>query len=228
LNYFSHYFFDHTPNQLEFNFGILAPDLLRNYSKDAYNKGKIAHASTIYTKLTNDTNSSPEIVNFFKGMESHIERDKSFHESTFFNSVYQASHKVLETSFKNARITRFWFALHVLIEMQLDQYLIHKHPQKLKQFYSDLEQLPSDTLTRLLQSVEHNNPEKFLLGFNRFLESRYLYKYTDNQGIIYGLNRIYHQVGISKEEWPKETYHLLEPALVSIYSSIEENIDKLF
>ncbi len=228
MNYFSHYYFDYIPNQLEYNFGILAPDLLRNYSKDAYNKGIISHAFSTYNKLSNESNGSVAEMNFFKGMASHLERDKSFHDSPFFNSVYQATHKIVESSFKEARITRFWFALHVLIEMQLDQYLIHKHPETLHQFYADLNQISDETLNHLLSTVEHRNPEKFKLGFKRFLESRYLFKYADNQGIIYGLNRIYHQVGITKDEWSSETYISLEPALVAIFNAIELNIHKIY
>lgn len=216
MNYFSHYFFDHHPDSSEFNFGLLAPDLLRNYSKDSYNKSKVAHSSSIYNKLINTPNSSIILLDFFKGMITHLERDKSFHNSVFFESVYQEIHPTIESAFKKASIPRFWFALHILIEMQLDQFLIRSYPEKLNAFYENLSQLSETNTLKILQAVDHQNPTKFIDGFNRFLEVKYLQKYSDHAGIIYGLNRIYQQIGIQKQEWTTQQYEILLPLLAQI------------
>lgn len=227
MNYFSHYFFDHRPDSSEFNFGLLAPDLLRNYSKDSYNKSKVAHSSSIYNKLINTPNSSITLLDFFKGMKTHLDRDKTFHHSTFFENVYQEIHPKIESAFKRTLIPRFWFALHILIEMQLDQFLILSYPEKLKAFYDNLSQLSESTILKMLQAVDHQNPTKFINGFNRFLEVKYLQKYSDHSGIIYGLNRIYQQVGIQKEEWTKEQYDILVPVLIQIADCIECHFDSI-
>ncbi len=225
MNYFSHYYFDHHPESSEFNFGLLAPDLLRNYSKDSYNKSKVAHATLIYNKLINTPNSSIQISDFFKGMEMHLTRDKSFHKSVFFESVYQEIHPTIEEAFLKASIPRFWFALHILIEMQLDQFLIRLHPEKLNTFYENLSQLSESTLLQMLNSVDHQNPQKFIEGFTRFLEVQFLKKYTDHSGIIYGLNRIYQQIGIQKQDWTIEQITILTPVLIQIAFSIEKHFN---
>jgi hypothetical protein len=227
LNYFSHYFFDHHPDSSEFNFGLLAPDLLRNYSKDSYNKSKVAHSSSIYNKLTSTPNSSITLLDFFNGMETHLERDKSFHNSVFFESVYQEIHPTIESAFKKASIPRFWFALHILIEMQLDQFLIRSFPEKLNTFYTNLSQLSESTILKILQAVDHQEPTKFIDGFNRFLEVKYLQKYSDHSGIIYGLNRIYQQVGIQKQEWTTQQHDILLPLLFQIAHCIEVHFDTI-
>lgn len=155
-------------------------------------------------------------MDFFKGMITHLERDKSFHNSVFFESVYQEIHPTIESAFKKASIPRFWFALHILIEMQLDQFLIRSYPEKLNAFYENLSQLSETNTLKILQAVDHQNPTKFIDGFNRFLEVKYLQKYSDHAGIIYGLNRIYQQIGIQKQEWTTQQYEILLPLLAQI------------
>ncbi len=157
-------------------------------------------------------------------MNTHLQRDKSFHHSIFFENVYKEIHPTIEIAFKKAEIPRFWFALHVLIEMQLDQYLINENPHLIEEFYQELNQLDIKTIEFLLASVKHQDPQKFLLSFQRFIESKFLIKYSDNRGIIYGLNRIYHQVKIQNQEWTDSQYHHLIPVLNHIAESIHRNI----
>lgn len=155
----------------------------------------------------------------------HLTRDKSFHKSVFFESVYQEIHPIIEEAFLKASIPRFWFALHILIEMQLDQFLIRLHPEKLNTFYENLSQLSESTLLKILNSVDHQNPQKFIEGFTRFLEVQFLKKYTDHTGIIYGLNRIYQQIGIQKQDWTIEQITILTPVLIQIAFSIEKHFN---
>jgi hypothetical protein len=203
---------------------LLAPDLLRNYSKDTYNKKKVSHSILTLNKLLNSQNGSIHLKDFFLGMDTHIQRDKSFHESIFFNSVYNDTHPIIEEAFNKALIPRFWFALHVLIEMQLDQFLIQSNPKTLDLFYSELNQLNAQMLEDFLHSIDHQDPLKFKSGFQRFLDSQFLIKYTEHHGIIYGLNRIYHQVGIQTQEWNANQYAILFPVLENIASSIKKHV----
>jgi len=59
------------------------------------------------------------------------------------------------------------------------------------------------------------------------LESKYLYKYQESHGIIYGLNRVFMQVGASNIEWDESQYLLLTQLVKNIEFTIEQNINLL-
>ena len=186
MNYFAHYFFDHQPENVNYNLGLLAPDLLRNYSKNQYSKISINQAF----QRTDD---------FSQGMAQHLKRDAHFHESEFFDQVYSQIHSHAKEAFSVAGIPRFWFGTHVMIEMILDSVLIEKHPEKLNQMYTDLEKSMNQINDHLIL-VKHQHPNHFISGMQKFLDSKFLYKYKSD-GLIYGLNKVYKQVGAESNDW---------------------------
>lgn len=210
VNYFAHYFFDHQPENVNYNLGLLAPDLLRNYSKNQYSK--------IAINQSNNRNDD-----FSLGMAQHLKRDAHFHDSTFFNHVYTQIHPQAKQAFSQSGISRFWFGTHVMIEMILDSVLIEKHPDTLTQMYQDLEK-SMEHIDNHLTVVEHKSPEQFILGMQKFLESQFLFKYK-RDGLIYGLNRVYRQVGAETSDW-QNSEPLLELS-EKMRNVIIENLDKL-
>lgn len=186
MNYFAHYFFDHQTENVNYNFGLLAPDLLRNYSKNQYSKIAVNQSEN-----RND--------DFSLGMAQHLKRDAHFHDSLFFNQVYTQIHPLAKQAFIESGISRFWFGTHVMIEMILDSVLIEKHPNTLQKMYQDLEK-SMHNIGDLLAVIEHKNPELFISGMQKFLDSQFLFKYK-REGLIYGLNRVYRQVGAEKNDW---------------------------
>jgi hypothetical protein len=193
--------------------GLLLPDLLRNYSKNEYNKKLINNKNGIESELS-------------KGVVSHIKRDASFHESIFFKSVYNENLEICKRIFGLNEIPRYWFGIHILIEMQLDQMLIKEEEHLLHKMYQDIEKaIPSIEL--FLFSIEHQNHNKFLNGVLRFVESKYLLKYNDLNGISFGLNRVYQQVNADNRTWGLEIGESLMPLLDSINCSIHKHFATL-
>lgn len=211
VNFFGHYHLDHIPNNPKHNFGILTPDLLRNFTPNLYDKN-----------LLNQLKDS----DWQKGVIKHFERDKHFHQSIFFKATYQSCHEITKSTFQKIKIPRFYFALHVLIEMILDKILINQDQTKLHEFYEQLE-LCQNEIPNLLEQINHQNPNLFLERYNRFLESKYLFKYLKNTEIVYGLNRIYIQVNAYQLEWNEIQKIELENLVPTIESAIQENITKL-
>ncbi len=211
VNFFGHYFLDHIPNNPKHNFGILTPDLLRNFTANLYDKNLLHH-------LTDS--------DWQTGVIKHFERDKHFHQSVFFKETYESCHEITKNTFQKTGIPRFYFALHVLIEMILDKVLISEDESKLHEFYEQLE-LCKNEIPNLLEQINHQNPSLFLERYNRFLESKYLFKYLHDSGIVYGINRVYIQVNAYQLEWNEEQKNELEKLVSIIELAIRKNITKL-
>jgi hypothetical protein len=211
VNFFGHYFLDHIPNNPKHNFGIITPDLLRNFTPNLYDKNLLHHLKDSQWQ---------------SGVIKHFERDKHFHQSTFFEETYQTCHEITKNTFQKNQIPRFYFALHVLIEMILDKVLISQDENKLHEFYEQLE-LCQNEIPNLLEQIKHQNPSLFLERYSRFLESKYLFKYLNDSGIVYGFNRIYIQVNAYQYDWNEEQKNGLEELVPIIESAIQENITKL-
>jgi hypothetical protein len=155
-------------------------------------------------------------------MAQHLKRDAQFHDSIFFNQVYSQIHPQAKQAFSDSGISRFWFGTHVMIEMILDSVLIEKHPDTLIQMYQDLEK-SMNHLDIHLSIIEHKNPDQFILGMQKFLESKFLFKYK-SEGLIYGLNRVYRQVGAETGDWQNSNplLELSEKMKVLIIENLSE------
>lgn len=209
VNFFSHYFFDHSKSDSVYNFGLLTPDLLRNFTPSAFNKNLLTHS---------------QLTEAWKnGIHQHINRDKLFHNSLFFQSVYSENRELALTTFKNANLPKFWFALHVLIEMILDKFLIQKNNQLLHNFYNELESV-TPKIPNLLTEIEHKEIDIFLKRFEGFYTHQYLFKYQSHEGITYGLNRIYNQIKLSSVDWTAAQFTQLRVLTEKIELSIENHI----
>ena len=206
VNFFAHYHFDQIENNPIHNFGLLTPDLLRNFTPNLYNKKKLQGL-----EFEND---------WRLGIQKHIQRDHLFHQSQFFKSVYHDCHTSVRNAFKQQEIPRFWFALHVWIEMLIDKVIINEYKENLEIFYHELNSVKTH-IPELLTSIEHQNIEQFQLRMNRFTESQYLYHYQEHSGIIYGLNRVFIQVKVMQEEWSVEKQKSLYEMSEMIESSIK-------
>ena len=205
MNFFSHYYFDKLENNPIHNFGLLTPDLLRNFTPNQYNKKKL-----------NDLNSD---FDWHVGIQKHFNRDNHFHKSEFFDAVYNDCHSETKVLFQNLEIPRFWFGLHVWIEMLLDKVLIQENTSELTKFYAELE-LVSKDLEPLLKQIDHLGIDDFRTRFNRFLESQYLFHYQEHSGIVYGLNRVFIQVKAENKEWNT----IQKNQLIYLSSTIEQAV----
>ncbi len=212
MNFFGHYYFDKIENNPIHTFGLLTPDLLRNFTPNDFNK-KLLHRPNNH-----------EIWQI--GISKHFLRDKSFHNSKFFKLTYSECHDTIRTTFKKCENRRFWFALHVIIEMILDKVLIQKSNRLLNEFYLELSE-SIEYIPALLLQINHQEVDTFMKRMNRFIESQYLYKYLENEGIVYGLNRIFNQVGADKSDWTQTQFNELTKLVAYIELRVEKNLKLL-
>lgn len=212
MNFFAHYYFDKIKNNPIHTFGLLTPDLLRNFTPNDYDKKLLHHANNH--------------EGWQLGISKHFLRDKNFHNSEFFQLTYNECHETIKTTFKECQISRFWFALHVVIEMILDKVLIQKNTKELDQFYLELS-MSIEHIPNLFTQINHQNTDLFIARMNRFIESQYLYKYLKNEGIVYGLNRIFNQVGADKSDWTENQFESLAKLVNFIEIKVEKNLKLL-
>lgn len=207
MNFFSHFYFDQDPNSPSYNFGLLAPDLLRNFTPNLYDKALVSHPQ--------------ETMDIERGCLQHLNRDKDFHNSVFFNEVYQELRNPVRNVFIDTQIPRFWFGIHIMIEMWLDRLLIAKNPKQLKDFYHMLDKAKND-IPAFLDRINHQDPETFITRYGRFIESRYLEKYTIDLSILYGLNQVFKSTRIMSDSWTKQQ----EQRLLDLIPLIDHVIDQ--
>ncbi len=185
VNFLGHYLLDFEENNALYNAGLLAPDLIRNATRGRF-------------KPAWNLESNP--LDWHRGALQHMQRDAWFHQHEFFENVYQHSRDWVRESFLQAQIPRFYFGLHVGIEMALDKALIFEHPGAPARMYQDLEKaFPS-----IEQWLTEHRQDQAIAGVQRFIESRYIERHQEDQDLAYGLMRVYLQTGAIQTEWNQD------------------------
>lgn len=191
MNFFSHFLIDHKPNLPAYNVALIMPDLLRNFTP----KSCKFHFQKQLDQLKNTPNPDPSIIEFLEGCLQHIARDKAFHSSQFFKNSYDTLRNEWKTICHNYQMPKYWFSLHVLIEIMLDKYLLDNNLEKLILFYHQLNN-QRETVAKALDYLQHPQPTLFFERYNRFCEVQYLFHYQQIDRIAFALHRIFIQVGI--------------------------------
>lgn len=213
MNFFSHFMVDHQIHRPNFNVGLIAPDLLRNFTPK--------HCKFDFVDFQQQTSNhahpnNPALHDFFSGCLQHIERDKEFHQSPFFQEAYQTLRESWRNTCLEFNIPKYWFSLHVLIEMMLDKYFIDNNLEKLTLFYNQLVS-ERNTVEEALELLQHPQPQTFLERYDRFCEIRYLFHYQDINRVAFAMHRIYMQIGLDTQWFEQH-----ESAIVSAISNIYE------
>ena len=210
MNFFSHFLIDHKPDAPAYNVALIMPDLLRNFTP----KSCKFNFQEALDELKKSSHPDTNLIQFFEGCLQHINRDKAFHSSAFFKKTYDNLRDEWKSICANYQIPKFWFSLHVLIEIMLDKYYIDNQLEKLTLFYSQLKS-QRITVEKALRFLEHPNHELFLERYDRFCEVQYLFHYQQIDRIAFALHRIFIQVGI-----PTDWYEKFEPMIVADISQL--------
>ena len=209
MNFLGHYVFDHQEGQSLFNAGLLGPDLIRNASKGQFKP-----------------NWKEEVhpLDWHRGARKHLQRDAWFHQHPFFKILYSENRDSVRTAFESVQIPRFYFGLHVAIEMSLDKALLTLHPKAAQHMYSDLE-------TAFPQIAQWLNEQEFpqaIAGVERFIDSRYIERYQADSDLAYGLMRVYMQTGASRQEWSNEQLTVVADIMGQLVKSNQKHLPSLW
>lgn len=207
MNFLSHYYFDHKDNDPYYNFGLLLPDLTRNF----------VPGSRVFPLTGHQFYNEQLRLN--QGCERHVNSDKIFHSWEGFEDLM---HQV-KTEFRkdeNIRPERDWFVAHIFVELMIDHHLLNRFPELASDLYNSYQKLNTPEVLVYLDNFGLNSAQKqrFGNGFDRFMDARYLESYARPESIIYALERICNKMGISAFSEGQKGYYM------EIISKLERNI----
>jgi len=205
MNYFSHYYFFQTENPYT-TVGSILPDIAR------FSEGK--------KKLWIPQNSEIILNQIQKGCDLHYAADHYFHQSVFFiEAEIFIKNLFQKNEIEHAKI-RKWFLVHILIEIMIDRVLIKKHPKILDTFYADFNAVDLKFILMYLEKCERKGLEKFADFFQKFVDSKFMFSYTTEEGVLASLDRILQKT--KQEKMPKNYVE----KLMAVFPEIENYIEK--
>lgn len=180
LNYYSHYYFDRIEGNPYYNFGLLLPDFVRNFTA-----GQRLHPGTLH--FDNDP-----LDDIYAGANRHFAIDKTFHSATVFKTCCRKIEDIIREPFARLELPRIFFAAHILVELVLDRILMQEDQgQTLNALYTDFSQISQPVLKSYWVQNHLAQFESFWERFQRFCEAKYLLLYTDDGKLAFSLSRIY-------------------------------------
>ncbi|MFM1898689.1 MAG: hypothetical protein RL577_929 [Bacteroidota bacterium] len=208
MNFLGHFVLDHQEGQSLYNAGLLGPDLIRNASKGQFKP-----------------NWKDEIhpIDWHRGARQHLQRDAWFHQHPFFHILYSENRDSVRQAFESVQIPRFYFGLHVAIEMSLDKALLTLYPNAAQRMYSDLEK----AFPQIAQWLTEQEFPQAIAGVERFIDSRYIERYQANSDLAYGLMRVYMQTGASQQEWSAKQLAVVAGIMGQLVESNQKHLPSL-
>jgi hypothetical protein len=183
LNYLSHYFIDHIPDNHCHNTGLILPDVCKKWIKN-FHQPLLPHST------------SDAISQLHQGTIKHYLADKKFHASNFFNSHVSAFIQAVNQAGLSERVQRKWFIAHIAFELMLDRMLVNYYPEKVDAFYQSLLLVEKKVLKEFLLHFGMPDTEEFFQFYSHFTAVQYIYYYPNNNKFIYSLNRIMMRAGL--------------------------------
>ena len=190
LNYLSHYYVDYPEDRPYYVLGLILPDLVREIEPR-----KIRFSSEA---LMLDSPQSEIADHLNRGIMRHLEVDIIFHNSPYFHKGCQVIKDWLSRFTYKSIPNRIHIFAHVLLELMIDRVLIEKDPEMMDRFYDNLEQVEKQPL---LDFFAHNGiihrADAVYERVRYFCKDRFLYRYPDNEMMLYALNVLNQKVGNS-------------------------------
>lgn len=180
MNYLSHYYFDRNSSDPELIAGGLLPDLVRPLDQ----KGALKPS-----KYADLLKRNPEMASLYRGWERHKAIDKYFHASAFFETETGCLKARLKPIFSSSGRWTFFMA-HILLELCLDGLLLRTGKLNADNLYTELARVQEPSLEAFFKISEGTGAERLIEYLQKFITSRYLFNYLNDEGIIIALDRI--------------------------------------
>lgn len=183
MNFLAHFFFDGRLNKPYYNMGLVLPDLMG-----------ISERGWKIHQMPKDEDINAEGKALKNGIQYHHQMDEFFHNSDFFNAATTQIKAIFRNSINTQRY-RLFFVAHIFLELMMDRLIVNADPTTAKRFYQELNQVKYDQLKAFFNHTPIGLRQHFRGFLQQFLQKRYVLNYTDNQSMIYALNRIFERVG---------------------------------
>ncbi|MFA9215182.1 MAG: hypothetical protein ACEQSR_15300 [Candidatus Methylacidiphilales bacterium] len=176
MNYLSHYYIDYEKNNFYYNGALFLPDFARNVARG-------------FDQEVNGL--SKDEIQLHLGCKAHLQADKVFHPSVFFEKYSQIINHELQQFEPLAHINRKWFLAHILMEMMIDRLLVRFFPSVCHQFYDDLSHIDTKILSQFVLRFSNKNIDTFIQQFEHFCKVKYLFGYANDDSFVYSIGRVF-------------------------------------
>jgi acyl carrier protein phosphodiesterase len=209
MNYLSHYYLDRIENSCHHNLGLVLPDFMAGVNR--------RWKPTLHpqAKLQQDCEKQ-----MWLGIEKHVSADKVFHSSEFFKENTTFIRQQLELHKEHFDGIRLFFLAHIMLELMLDRLILKKSVEVGHNFYNQLAEVPRPELVSSLQKAVQPDFGRFFEFFDRFLESRWIFEYVQDDKLTYALNRIMGRGGQA------ELLATSHQPLVEVIAVVEDKLQK--
>ncbi len=181
MNFLSHYYFDQDKSP-EFILGIAIPDIAGNFSH---------HYNQIFKNIDSNGYAKAE-KDLINGINQHYRVDAIFHSAPLFEEYcHNLKMRIMQKPWHD-KLPRLYFIVHVLFELVLDAYLIHREPAIVNRFYQIVKEIDPQILkTNFSRFTEMDLfVSKIFSNFIRFSNHEFLRLYEEDANLVIGLKRI--------------------------------------
>ncbi len=203
--------------------GVVLPDFIKNAQKD-YNLYPL--------KVKHLFNAQAQQISMLKGWERHIEVDRIFHSSHFFQYYTNSLKQLIVPICEDSPVKPFFLA-HIGLELILDHLLTVNGVISINSFYEQLGKADQSALDDFLRACSLDDTTVFFKFLNNFISSRYLFSYQKIENISYALNRICMRLWnnpFTEAQLARLTQQLeifkqsIQTDYLSVYSDIEKEL----
>lgn len=186
MNYFAHgrAFLDDP----YFVAGTALPDWLSVVDRRVRVRGK--HAEPYHDHV------DARLASFARGLSQHHADDAWFHETQAFHELCGRFSRRLQAFDPADDSHRPGFLAHVLVELLLDATLAVEAPERLDAYYAAVAQVDAPWVEEAVEHIGPRRPEKLAWFIGRFVETRFLFDYLDDERLVFRLNQVLGRVGL--------------------------------
>jgi hypothetical protein len=186
MNYFAHGR-DHVDDPY-FLAGTAVPDWLSVVDR------KVRARSQRAAPLMED--SDPRVAAVARGIVRHHRDDAWFHETRAFGEICWRFTAAVRDALPPDDSLRPSFLGHVLVELLLDDTLIHRDPERLDRYYRAMSSVESEVVERVVNRISPRPTDRLGHFISLFCRERFLWDYSEDGKLLFRLNQVMCRVGL--------------------------------
>jgi hypothetical protein len=129
-----------------------------------------------------------------EGIRQHWADDEWFHRTVAFHEVTSQIGILFRDAYGSADRFRSGFVGHIAMEMLIDAILSERQPDALDRYYSVVENVDAGEVESIINSYGAKQTNRIQLFLARYLDEQFLRDYTDDDRLLYRLNRVLNRV----------------------------------
>lgn len=168
--------------------------------------------------------SDSNIAALAHGIVRHHADDGWFHETSAFAQLSVDFAGRIRRATQDTDGMRPSFVGHILVELLLDATLIEDNPGALDTYYESLARVSPQLVAKQVSEMSGQDASNLETLIPKFIETRFLEDYQDDQRLCYRLNQVMRRVGLS--ELPDVFQELLPAARADVKARQAELLSK--